>query len=99
MADPVWLEIAREQYAALPAQARDQVDARIGELLENPRPPDAGYDEPTDQCTTIYGHGVGLIVYAVVPAESSSCAWSSRPRTALLTAFTAACPCRRIDGE
>lgn len=33
---PVWLEIAREHYASLPAEAREQVDVRVEQLLENP---------------------------------------------------------------
>ena len=64
---PVWLEIAREHYASLPVDAREQVDARLEELLENPRQqPGSGYDERSDQWTTTYGDGTGLIVYAVV---------------------------------
>jgi len=64
---PVWLEIAREHYANLSAEARKQVDARIEELLENPRQqPSSAYDERSDQWTTTYGDGAGLIVYAVV---------------------------------
>ena len=35
-------------------------------LPENPRQPREGYDELTDQSTTSYGGGAGLIVYAVV---------------------------------
>jgi mRNA-degrading endonuclease RelE of RelBE toxin-antitoxin system len=62
----VWLEIALEQYASLPAKTREQVDARIEQLLESPRQPLDGYDELTDQWVTTYGGGVGLIVYAVV---------------------------------
>jgi hypothetical protein len=34
---PVWLEIAREQYTSLPADAREQIDTRVEQLLENPR--------------------------------------------------------------
>lgn len=63
---PVWLEIALEQYAGLPAEAREQVDARIEQLLENARQPLGGYDKSTDQWITTYGGGAGLIVYAVV---------------------------------
>jgi mRNA-degrading endonuclease RelE of RelBE toxin-antitoxin system len=64
---PVWLEIAREHYARLPAETREQVDARIEELLENPRQqPSSAYDQRSDQWTTVYGDGIGLIVYAVV---------------------------------
>lgn len=63
----VWVEIAREQYAALPPELREQVDARIEQLLENPRQqPASAYDKATDQWTTTYGVGEGLIVYAVV---------------------------------
>jgi mRNA-degrading endonuclease RelE of RelBE toxin-antitoxin system len=63
----VWLEIAREHYASLPAAVREQIDLRIEQLLENPRrQPRSAYDETTDQWTTTYGGGAGLIVYAVV---------------------------------
>lgn len=63
----VWVEIAREQYVALPREAREQVDARLEQLLENPRRPSgSAYDVATDQWTTTYGAGAGLIVYAVV---------------------------------
>jgi hypothetical protein len=63
---PVWLEIAREQYEALPESARAEVDTRLKQLLENPRGPLGGYDQRTDQWTIVYGDGAGLIVYAVV---------------------------------
>lgn len=62
----VWLEIAREYLTSLPLEMRKQVSARIEQLLENPRQPRDGYDEFTDQWTTTYGGGAGLIVYAVV---------------------------------
>lgn len=62
----VWLEIAREQYDSLPTEFRELVDVRIEQLLENPRRPAGGYDERTDQWTTVYGDGAGLIVHAVV---------------------------------
>lgn len=42
------------------------ISTRIEQLLENPRQPRDGYDERTDQWTTTYGDGAGLIVYAVV---------------------------------
>lgn len=62
----VWLEIAREYLASLPVEVREQVNARIEQLLENPRQPPDGYDKLTDQWTTTYGGGAGLIMYAVV---------------------------------
>jgi mRNA-degrading endonuclease RelE of RelBE toxin-antitoxin system len=62
----IWLEIAREDYASLPNDVQAQISVRIEQLLENPRQPDDDYDELTDQRTTVYGDGTGLIVYAVV---------------------------------
>ena len=62
----VLLEVAREYLASLPVEVREQVSARIEQLLENPRQPRDGYDELTDQWTTTNGGGAGLIVYAVV---------------------------------
>lgn len=62
----VWLEIAIEQYISLAARAQGQIDARVEQLLENPRRPRGAYDERTDQWTTTYGGGAGLILYAVV---------------------------------
>lgn len=63
----MWLEIAREQYTSLPANAREQIDTRVEQLLENPRQqPRSAYDERTDQWTTTYGDGAGLILYTVV---------------------------------
>jgi mRNA-degrading endonuclease RelE of RelBE toxin-antitoxin system len=60
-------EIAREQYISLPADAREQIDSRVEQLLDNPRQqPRCVYDERTDQWTTTCGDGAGLIVYAVV---------------------------------
>jgi plasmid stabilization system protein ParE len=52
----IWLEIADTA----------QISARIEQLLENPRQPRDSYDQLTDQWTTTYGDGAGLIVYAVV---------------------------------
>ena len=62
----IWLEIAFADNTCLPEHTREQISARIEQLLENPRQPRDGYDELTDQWTTTYGGGAGLIVYAVV---------------------------------
>jgi len=62
----IWLEIAYADYESLPDDIRTQISARIERLLENPRQSHDSYDERTDQWTTIYGDGAGLIVYAVV---------------------------------
>jgi hypothetical protein len=64
----VWLELARDYYDSLPAGVRAQIAHRLEQLLEHQgRSPDAYYDSPTDQWTTTYGDGAGLIVFAVVP--------------------------------
>lgn len=61
-----WLEIALQQYGALPLHAQRLVDERIEELLERPEGPRDAYDSRSDQWTTTYGSGMGLLVYAVV---------------------------------
>lgn len=62
-----WLEIALAQYDALPLETQRQVDARIEQLLERPEGPREAYDARSDQWTTVYGGGAGLVLYAVVP--------------------------------
>jgi mRNA-degrading endonuclease RelE of RelBE toxin-antitoxin system len=62
----IWLEIAYTDYTSLSERTRAQISARIEQLLENPREPRGNYDPLTDQWTTTYGEGTGLIVYAVV---------------------------------
>jgi len=62
----IWLEIAYADFASLPEHTREQISVRIEQLPENPRQPRDSYDELTDQWTTTYGGGAGLIVYAVV---------------------------------
>jgi mRNA-degrading endonuclease RelE of RelBE toxin-antitoxin system len=62
----IWLEIAYADYTRLPKHTQVQIGTRIEQLLENPHQPRNGYDELTDQWTTTYGDGAGLIVYAVV---------------------------------
>ena len=43
---PVWLEIAEQQYRDLPADLRELIDQRLGQLLENPTAdPDTVYNE------------------------------------------------------
>lgn len=68
---PIWLEIALEQYASLPVEAQEQINAQVKKLLENAHQPRSAYDERTDQWTTTYGDGAGLIVYAVVHERST----------------------------
>ncbi len=61
-----WLEIAIEYYDALPAATRQQIDARVEQLLELPEGPREAYDARRDRWTATYGDGAGLILYAVV---------------------------------
>ena len=80
---------SREHYASLPAAVREQIDLRIEQLLENlRRQPRSAYDEATDQWTTTYGSGAGLIVYVVVHERGTGRAWcrgSSRASPACAT--------------
>ena len=63
---PVWLEIAERQYRDLPADLRELIDQRLGQLLENPTAdPDAVYNERSDQWSVPLGDQ-GLLFYAVV---------------------------------
>jgi hypothetical protein len=62
-----WLEVARAQYDALPADRQQLVDARLAELLDHPEGSAEAYDQASDQWITTYGDGAGLILYAVEP--------------------------------
>jgi hypothetical protein len=61
-----WLEIAIEYYDELPAATRQQIDARVEQILEWPEGPPEAYDARRDRWTTTYGDRAGLILYAVV---------------------------------
>lgn len=61
------MQIALEQYRALSVTEQGHVDARIEQLLEQPEGPRAAYDVQSDQWTTTFGDGAGLLLYAVVP--------------------------------
>ena len=61
-----WLEIAIEYYGALPAATRQQIGARVEQLLEWPEGPPETYDARRDRWITTYGDGARLILYAVV---------------------------------
>lgn len=60
-----WLELAREQYAALPENHQRAIDTRVVELLDRPEGPASAYQRRRDQWTTTYGDGQGLILYAI----------------------------------
>ena len=62
---PRWLELAREQYQALPEDHQHAIDARVAELLDRPEGPARAYHYRRDQWTTSYGDGLGLILYAI----------------------------------
>jgi hypothetical protein len=57
-----WVDIADDQYQALPDQQQRLVDARISQLLEDPVT-GSFYDQRTDQWTTTDNSGTGLITY------------------------------------
>ncbi|MDQ2707979.1 MAG: hypothetical protein M3Z25_10235 [Actinomycetota bacterium] len=63
---PVWLEIAEQQYRELPADVRQLVAHRLGQLLENPTAdPDSVYNERSDQWSVPLGDQ-GFVFFAVV---------------------------------
>lgn len=62
----IWLEVARDQYAALPELRQQQVGDRLEQLLERPELPLSAYDPGSDQWITTFGGGAGLIVCAIV---------------------------------
>jgi hypothetical protein len=64
----VWLEIARAQYDSYPIDVQQQIDTKLDQLVENPAVY-GDYDKRTDQWTTTYGAGTGLIAYAIVRAH------------------------------
>ena len=64
-----WLEIARDQYRALPEHHQQAIDNRVGTLLDQPEGPAGAYHPRRDQWTTTYGDGLGLIVYAIAADE------------------------------
>lgn len=51
----IWLEIAHADYTSLATPTREQISARIEQLLANSRQRSDTYDEVTDQWTTTYG--------------------------------------------
>lgn len=62
---PIWLEIARQQLDALPAELQQQALQRVEQLLERPELPPSSYNPRTDQWITTHGDGAGLLVLAV----------------------------------
>lgn len=61
----LWLQLAREQYDALPGSVQQQLRRRIEQLSERPELPQSSYDPNTDQWTTTYGDGAGLLLVAI----------------------------------
>jgi hypothetical protein len=58
-----WVDIAVEQYLALPIDQQQLVDARVQQLLDEPAGPGTNHDPQTDLWTTTDSTGAGLIVY------------------------------------
>ncbi len=61
---PVWMEIARVQYAELPNDLKQSFDAVFAAILDDPKG-GGSYDKATDQWTALFGDGRGLLTYAV----------------------------------
>lgn len=62
-----WVDIAIEQYLALPTEQQRLVDTRVQQLLDNPAGPGTSHDPHTDLWTTTDSTGTGLIVYIFQP--------------------------------
>jgi hypothetical protein len=62
----VWRRRPHGRLYQPPEHTREQISARIKQLLENPRQRRDNYDQLTDQWITTYGGGAGLIVTRVV---------------------------------
>lgn len=58
-----WVDIAIEQYLALPTTQQRLIDTRIQQILDNPAGPSSSHDPDTDLWTTSDSAGAGLIVY------------------------------------
>ena len=57
-----WVDVAIDQYLALPPSNERLVDARIRQLVEDPEA-GASYDARTDLWTTTDEAGAGLLTY------------------------------------
>lgn len=57
-----WVDIAIDQYLALPPPDQRLVDARVRRLVQDPEV-GASYDARTDLWTTTDEAGAGLIIY------------------------------------
>jgi len=58
----IWVDIAIEQYLALPTEQQQLVDTRVQQLLDNPAGPRTSHDPHTDLWTPTDSVGAGLIV-------------------------------------
>ena len=58
-----WVEVALEQYVALPPDRQQLIDQGIAQLLEQPDDADCSHDSASDHWTTTDRAGAGLIVY------------------------------------
>jgi hypothetical protein len=56
-----WVEIAIDQYLALPAAQQRLIDARITQLLDDPAGTGTRYDKQADMWTATDSAGAGLI--------------------------------------
>ncbi len=61
------MDVAIEQYLALPIEQQRLVDTRVQQLLDNPAGPGTSHDPHTDLWTTADSTGTGLIVYIFRP--------------------------------
>lgn len=64
-----WVDIALDQYLALPENPQRLIDARLSQLLDDPDGPGTSHDLQTDWWTTTDSAGAGLIIYVFRPSH------------------------------
>lgn len=62
-----WVDVARDQYAALEPADQHLVDLRLAELINHPDGPGCSEDTTTGQWLTSDRLGHGLILYSFRP--------------------------------
>lgn len=61
---PVWSDVPRAQYDALPGTARAAFDEKFEMVLNDPHGV-GDYDKLADQWSTDFANGTGLLVYII----------------------------------
>lgn len=82
-----WVDVAREQYAALPPDTQHLINLGLAELLDEPDGPGCSEDPTTGQWVTSDHVGRGLLLYTFRPGA---------PRLVILRLCSKAGPALRL---